>query len=381
MHPLWQIKQIVSFDGGRHVDRRNVFGGRASQRIFHAFMSLVIWIAVVKLLLSFLFIYVDDSFSFQWRHRLSWYNPYQKELPSDLARLLRLWDYIALPHEARKQVFGTELAVIGFDIHPNLMRIRMSDDSRANLIQTLREFAQHGTRRTLRDFQHVAGHLNWALNVYPMLRPGLCAVYRKMMGKLLQRALIWINRDIERELQWAVGHLIKSDGIFIVKSVSWDFHELPKTVLRVYCDASALALAYWFPVTNEGFQAHLNVFPGQSSESIFFKEALAVCAAIQSAVARISTGGHLAVFTDNLNTVQMFNSLASLPGLNWMLITIVDLLTEHDVDLRVFHVSGVDNTVADHLSRLRNYEASCCAPGITISSFQPPRNTLGAAKK
>jgi hypothetical protein len=137
MHPLWQIKQIVSFDGGRHVDRRNVFGGRASQRIFHAFMSLVIWIAVVKLLLSFLFIYVDDSFSFQQQHRLSWYNPYQKELPSDLARLLRLWDYIALPHEARKQVFGTELAVIGFDIHPNLMRIRISDDSRANLIQTL----------------------------------------------------------------------------------------------------------------------------------------------------------------------------------------------------------------------------------------------------
>lgn len=41
MHPLWQVKQIVSFEGHRHVDRANVFGGRASQRIFHAFMSLV----------------------------------------------------------------------------------------------------------------------------------------------------------------------------------------------------------------------------------------------------------------------------------------------------------------------------------------------------
>ena len=193
MHPLWQIKQVVSFEGVRYIDWRNVFGGRASQRIFHAFMSLVTWIAVVKLLLTFLRIYVDDSFSFQKRHQLSWYEPYSKELPSDLARLLRLWDYLALPHEARKQVFATELPIIGFDVHPNLMRIRMSDESRSKLIQVLSEFAQHGTRRTLRDFQHVAGHLNWALNVYPLLRPGLCAVYRKTTGKLLQRALVWIN--------------------------------------------------------------------------------------------------------------------------------------------------------------------------------------------
>ncbi|KAG1904348.1 uncharacterized protein F5891DRAFT_1184557 [Suillus fuscotomentosus] len=63
MHPLWQIKQIVSFDGEWRVDRANVFGGRASQRIFHAFMSLIIWIAVFIRLIQ-AFIYIDDSFSF-----------------------------------------------------------------------------------------------------------------------------------------------------------------------------------------------------------------------------------------------------------------------------------------------------------------------------
>jgi hypothetical protein len=221
MHPLWQIKLIVSFDGGRHDDRRNVFGGRASQCIFHTFMSLIFWIAVVKLLLSFLFIYVNDSFLFQKQHQLSWYNPYQKELPSNLTWLLRLWHYIALPHEAWKQVFGTELAIIGFNIHLNLMCICMSDDSRPNLIQTLQEFAQHSTRCTLWDFQHVVGHLNWALNMYPMLRLGLCAVYCKTMGKLLQHALIWINHDIERELQWVVCHLIKSDGTYLHCQISF----------------------------------------------------------------------------------------------------------------------------------------------------------------
>ena len=99
MHPLWQIKQVVSIDSLRHVDYCNVFGGRASQRIFHAFMSLVIWIAVMKLLILYLYIYVDDSFLAQKKGQLLFYRQYHKSLSSNLVHLLQLWDYIGLPHE------------------------------------------------------------------------------------------------------------------------------------------------------------------------------------------------------------------------------------------------------------------------------------------
>jgi hypothetical protein len=33
----------------------------------------------------------------------------------------------------------------------------------------------------------------------------------------------------------------------------------------------------------------------------------------------------LAVFTDNLNTVAMFNTLVALPPYNWMLISVIDV--------------------------------------------------------
>ena len=130
MHPLWQIKQIVSFHLKRYVDHCNVFGGHASQRIWHAFMSLVIWIAVMKYLSQLLYIYVDDSFSVQKRggERL-FYKRYHKYLPSNLIRLLQLWDFIGLPHEERKHVLGDVLPIIGFEVDPNLMRVRMSDKS------------------------------------------------------------------------------------------------------------------------------------------------------------------------------------------------------------------------------------------------------------
>jgi hypothetical protein len=220
MHPLWQVKQIVTFDGNCFVDRRNVFGGHASQRIYHAFMSLVIWITIVKILIYYIYIYIDDSFSFQRKEEMELYAPYHKVLPRNLCKLLRLWDRLGVPHEERKQIFGGELPIIGFDVDPNLLRVRMSDESRLDLISSIQVFAIHRTRRSLCDFQHLAGHLNWALNVYPLLRPGLSALYAKTAGKLEQRALIWVNRDVVQELRWLECHLATSDRVYFIQSIS-----------------------------------------------------------------------------------------------------------------------------------------------------------------
>jgi hypothetical protein len=59
----------------------------------------------------------------------------------------------------------------------------------------------------------------------------------------------------------------------------------------------------------------------------------------------------------------------------------VDAIIESQLDFRVFYIPGVDNVVADHLSRWRNSAAETTAPGLSICSFLPPRNTLGADKK
>ncbi|KAG2754245.1 DNA/RNA polymerase [Suillus brevipes Sb2] len=378
MRPLWQIKQVVSFQGRRYIDRRNVFGGRASQRIFHAFMSLVTWIAIFNLLLFFLYIYVDDSFSFQEASAMELHSPYKKMLPQNLVRLLRLWDAIGLPHEERKQIFGPELPVIGFDVDPNIMRVRMSDESRLILIQSLVDFAQRGTRRSLRDFQRLAGHLNWALNVYPFLRPGLSALYAKTAGKQESWAVLWVNRDVTRELAWIVRHLQASNGVYFLKSVSWSYRNLPESVLRVYTDASMGGVAYWFPSLNLGFQSTLPSYAG--SCDIFFFEALAVTSAILDAVTRLPPDGRLAVFTDSLDTVALFNSLATLPSFNWMLMTAMDAIIASGINFRGFHIPGVQNVVADHLSRWQNAEAIHSSPDLRIHSFTPPRPTLGAAK-
>ena len=47
-------------------------------------MFLVLWVAVMKLLMHFLYLYVDDSFSAQKRGEMMIDKGYQKTLPSNL---------------------------------------------------------------------------------------------------------------------------------------------------------------------------------------------------------------------------------------------------------------------------------------------------------
>ena len=73
----------------------------------------------------------------------------------------------------------------------------------------------------------------------------------------------------------------------------------------------------------------------------------------------------------------------------------MDILNLGDSDMHVLHVSGVDNAVADALSRADSQRALDLVPGLTISpfepwswspdssgslTFQPPRGTLGVDK-
>ena len=73
----------------------------------------------------------------------------------------------------------------------------------------------------------------------------------------------------------------------------------------------------------------------------------------------------------------MFNSLRALPAYNPILITAVDYLMAHQMDLRVFFIPGELNVVADALSFFENARAYSSQWGLSIAPFTPPRFMLG----
>jgi hypothetical protein len=379
LHPLWQLKQIVTVDGERHVDRCTSFGNRGSSRSYTSFMGLVIWIAIFIKRLSDMFSYMDDSFSFDVDGNVLWYEPYRCYYPAKQVKLLKLWDEIGLPHEKAKQEYGRQLRITGFLVDPNEMRVTMDDEDRSKLIQHVSDFIQTasgGTRRSLREFQQLAGWINWSLNVYPLLKPALSNVYDKISGKSQPHALIFVSKAVTDDLSWFISHVESSYGIRVFEATDWSADEADVTA---YGDASGVGMGFYFAESNSGFQSVLPHDPPK--DVIFFFEALTVLSIVQMVCSRPSIPKRLVVFSDNMNTVDIFSSLRAKPCYNTILKPTVSLLLQHHLDLRVIHIPGEDNVVADSLSRFRNSQALAACPGLSISPFQPPRLTMGRTKK
>jgi hypothetical protein len=389
MHERWQMKQVHTIDGERHVDRCNNFGGKGGYGIWSAFMSLIAWIGWNVLLIQF-FIYVDDNFGFDRAEATTFHARLGRRIPSQQARLLNLWDDIGLPYENKKQESGPSLRIIGFVVDPNAMTVTIPDDARSKLLSHIADFIRmEGTdrRRTLREFQTLAGYANWAFNVYPLGRPGLCTLYDKICGKSKANARIYLNASIVHELRWLSSYIYNSPPTRILSSVSWEPSEAKKAglhQLEVFTDASLTAMAYYFPILRLAYYAPLP--PNPSPDTIFWFEALAVCAAIHHAAhvwARDFTPklDRLLVGTDNMNTVNVFNSLHAKPSYNPILISSINVRMECSLDVRVYHIPGDTNIIADAISRKNFAFAQKLIPNLSILLFTPPQDALGAAQQ
>ncbi|KAJ2927278.1 hypothetical protein H1R20_g9817, partial [Candolleomyces eurysporus] len=167
-------------------------------------MSLVTWIAIHKRLITNLIgAYVDDSFGFNKEDNVTFYCPYSKFLPCSQVMLLELWDELNIPHKEKKQVFSSPLTIIGFKVDPNTMTIALPNNVKTKLIDKLDLWiqppvpqSQNNGKFKLREWQILAGWMNWAFNMYPPLHPSLNRVYPKMLGQSSPFTKIWINNAV-----------------------------------------------------------------------------------------------------------------------------------------------------------------------------------------
>lgn len=372
MAPHWQMKQIVKFDGTFNADWRNNFGGRASGAIWGSFFSLVIWIAIFVRQILDLFAYVDDCYGFDRASNMLWYEPYQKLMPAKQVHLLKLWDELGIPHSVEKQKFGGVLTIIGFEVDVNAMTITLPAASKADLIKAIDQFAVVGRRPRLADFQALAGWINWALNVYPLLRPCLSGMYAKMKGKSLASKEMHVNLDIIFELSWAANHLRSStgDGVFLLKSLHW----MP-TEAEVVLQSDACMFGMGFVCLGKmlGFQARISATDVKKHPSIYYWEALALLSAFHWVLhAFTPSPQRIVIYTDNINAVYLFQSMRASPEFNPIAMTAADLMLRTSCQLRVVYIPGPENVVADALSRFNNSVLYNALPDLTILPFVPP---------
>ena len=374
VHFLWQIRQVVSIDGIRHVDRCMVFGSRSSPRIWCSFMALVLWIAIHIRYLADLLHYMDDSWGYEMDPQLEYYTPYDTFYPKKQVRLLNLWDEIGLPHQKEKQLYGSTLSIIGFHIDPISMALSLPKSSRDELITAIRSFVSQ-RKHPLRDWQHILGWINWALNVFPLLRPGLQSSYSKISGKVIAKAPIPLNKRVISDLSWVADRVALANGLYFFRELVWDASEAD---LIIYCDACMSGLGFYIPRTHHGFAA--SVPTGYPIHNIVFFETLCVASAVSWASTLLRPPRRLLIYTDSLDSVELFHSLKAEAGYNDLLLFVVQILMDKHIQLRVFHIPGVENTVADALSRGLFDSARGMDPFLQVNIFQPPQDSLGVTQ-
>ncbi|PPR03806.1 hypothetical protein CVT26_000980, partial [Gymnopilus dilepis] len=356
VHPLWQIKQINFVDGQAYLrvhlqaERNLAFGSSASPAIFIAFNSLTTWIAKHKMGIGYIGTYVDDSAGVETKGEMVKYEPYGKELPRSQARLLELWDDLRIPHKEKKQLWGSPLTIIGIDVNPNSMTLSLSQKSRDDLVDALHSWAVKPVKGRkasyqLKHWQRMAGWFNWSLNAFPLLRPALNNVYDKISG----------DYDPKRRLARA-----------------WEVHDAEWVI---YCDACPKGMGFVYEKSNEAF--HCDSI-ADFVAPIFYFEALCVLSALLNVSKRAQRGDRVVIYTDNMNTVQIFNSLSALPEFNDLLKAAVDVMILCDIKVRVLHIPGELNTIADTLSRSAFITALDCNP--SVRARQPKRSPWSAER-
>ena len=215
----------------------------------------------------------------------------------------------------------------------------------------------------LRDWLRLVGQLNWALNIYPWLRPGLGGIYAKTVGKTQMWWRIKINKTVWHELAWFIEHVQRSSGLFFFKLMVWQEDDVRHSTLMIHVDASAQRLGIWFLSEKRGYQCPL--LTQCLTDAIFFSEALAVCSAIH--ISEHFPGmTQLLMVTDNTNMFNIFASLSAQPAYNPILILEINVLLWCNIDLRVIYIPGPLNHITNALSRYQNDLVRKLVPAIQI---------------
>src|SRR5260370_13397233 len=109
-------------------------------------------------------------------------------------------------------------------------------------------------------------------------------------------------------------------------------------------------LAFWVPSIKAVFIGDL-VIEKDAPFNIFYNEALTVLAALKWSTSLNPTSKCVAIHTDLTNSLNIFNSLHASDVYNPILMSAVMIQINYNIDLRVFHIEGKKNNVANALSR------------------------------
>ena len=258
------------------------------------------------------------------------------------------------------------------------MSVSLDSERLRAICQLLSEWEQRVTC-SLRQLQATIGTLQWAAQV---VHPGRTFL-QHLRDLAAQHATslphdtgaITITADAREDLRWWSTFTAQWNGI----SLLWDEEWMDRTsTLQPHTDAcvhgyAAVCGTSWFHATWTEQQELLARDDAMGRDSMPWKELYAI-------VAAAATWGHtwqrrkVCFITDCMSVVQAVTKGASRTRRMMQLIRQLHLYSaRHHFIYRIEHIAGVDNFVADELSRVHDYAqlSTRCRNAIDRSPITP----------
>ena len=345
-----------SLDDLFFVDLCLPFGLRSSVNRFTTLADTLLWIMKNNLNIKSCTNYLDDYFLAG--------EAKSEECQNHMIATSQLFARLGVPL-AKEKTEGptTQIKFLGIEIDSMRMSLRLPDDKLgdiSNLIQTWL-----GKKKcTKRELLSLIGKLSFASKVIPS-------------GRLFLRRLIDLSTTVEKlshhismsreareDIKWWAEYLPSWNGRYRILE--------PKTTLapdlEIYTDASSLGLGIFY----NGKWVSAKWPTEFQAYSIQWKELfpIYITCLLWSSDFR---GKRLLFHCDNLAIVNIWSSKSSkCPKLMSLLRRLFFLTAKHEFTVNVKHIPGVNNRLADHLSRLQLAQFFRLAPGAAQAHTQIP---------
>ncbi|GAA5922469.1 hypothetical protein JCM1841_004921 [Sporobolomyces salmonicolor] len=323
----WQVRQVHRsrrwdrrkgrFETIFYVDRRVVFGGRFSPRLWCTVMNVILAGIKQHLGLEFPLAYVDDAFGVDTSGlSLPVANPITGEtrsVPRDQARLLLVWNFVGCPWEWEKQLSGRQLVILGHFVDAEALTVSLPEAARQAFHAFINDFLST-QKQPLVAFQRAAGYGNWVCTTLPFAKFALGSLYDKMRGKTRRAGSIWLNEAVRRDLRWLGQELASSPPLDLLDPAlePWGFDEADLVIFTDAClrsnDPSSSGLGFWY--SSVPLEQRVAFFSRISPplKDIILAEALAVHSAIATALDRRLVHSRLLVCTDSAASVYAYDA-------------------------------------------------------------------------
>ena len=350
-----------------YVDLTLPFGLRSAPFIFNSVADMVEWILLHRHQVSDLLHYLDDFITAG--------PPQSPQCAYNLNTALAVCKRLGLPLHPNKCVGpASSLSVLGIELDSVQQLARLPEEKLIALKQLIDSWLLR-TWCKKRDLESLIGHLHHAAKV---VWPGRTFI-RRLIDLLCcfrhRDHPIRINREFRRDLQWWQHFLSSWHGVGL-----WLYPGLSPTAdLEVVSDAAG-SIGFGAYLQGQWFYGSWSC--SQAQQSIAYKELFPIVIA-----AHLWGPGwsrkHILFRSDNQSVVALLTSRTSkVPALMHLLRDLLLSAARWGFTFSSMHVPGVQNSVADAISRFHWQEfrrlapdahpSPCLIPQFLLASLTPP---------